>query len=78
MPHEESKDVFNQFVIHLNLIEVKFAQTQYGTLPPAKVKKKTQQTTTAAGEKKGTTPSTSALDATAHAVKNTVTNIFGG
>ena len=66
MPHEEKHDVFDQLIIHLKLKEVKFATTQFGTLPPAKVKKKVQQTTQPEGEKQGTTPKVSGAYSSFH------------
>lgn len=74
MPHEEDPGMFDVIALALKLHEVQFVQAQYGTLPPSKVKKKSNASTADKGQVQTSEPNTSILKQGADAV----TGYFGG
>lgn len=50
IPHDEDPTMYNSLAVGIKLRQVQFVTATFGTLPPKKVKKKTQASTVSRGE----------------------------
>lgn len=55
-PHDEDPGMFDTIAVALKLREVQFVTAQFAQLPPTKVKKASNSSTTKTGQKDGGTP----------------------
>lgn len=54
MPHDEQAEMFDTVAVAVKLKQVRFVNAQYAQLPPSKVKKKSNASTTKTGQKQAT------------------------